>query len=172
MKYIIALIAAFFAVVLASSAMPYLKILGVSPDLPLIFVACWAVIRGQKEAMVVVPLAGLTRDLLTSDPVGASVLALAPIVFLASVREMRIVESDFVMALGVVAVASLAFGILHMGVLTVTGDSVPWFTGLLRVTLPLMLVNPLFAVIVYPPMRWLSPTPRSTGVGVGSAVQL
>jgi len=59
-----------------------------------------------------------------------------------------------------------------MTVLTAVGDDVSWGTALLRLTVPAMVVNPLFAVIVYPPLRWLSPRPRPASFGVGSAVQL
>jgi len=171
-KYLVAFVGAFFAAVLAASVAPYVKVLGVTPDPVLIFAACWAMIRGQWEAMVVVPMAGLLRDLTTSDPVGTSVLALSPIVLLAVLRDLRPVESDFLPALAVVAVASLAYAVISMTVLTAVGDDVPWGTGLLRVAFPSALVNALFAVIVYLPMRWLSPRPRAEGFGVGSAVQL
>lgn len=172
MKYPIAFAASFFAAVLAASVMPYVKVLGVAPDLVLIFAASWAMIRGQREAMVIVPVAGLLRDLTTSDPLGTSVLALSPIVLLAVVRELRPLESDFLPALAVVATASLAYAVVSMTVLTAVGEDVPWGTALLRVALPSMLVNPLFAVIVYPPMRWLSPRPKAESFGIGSAVRL
>ncbi len=172
MKYLVALAGAFFAVVLTVSLSPYVRILGVAPDLALIFVACWALVRGRSEAMVVVPMAGMLRDLTTSDPVGTSVLALSPIVLLAALRDLRPVESEFVPALVAVGVASLAYVMVSMTVLTTVGDDVPWTTGLLRVALPSMVVNALFAVIVYPPVRLLSPRPRTEHFGVGSAVQL
>jgi len=117
-------------------------------------------------------MAGLLRDLTTSDPLGLSVLALSPIVLLASLREFRPVESDFLPALAVVATASLAYSILGMTVLTATGNDVPWGTALLSLTAPSLIVNPLFAVLFYPPIRWLSPRPRPASFGVGSAVQL
>ena len=172
MKYLIALAGSFLAAVLTVSVAPYVKVLTVAPDFVLIFAACWAMIRGQGEAMVVVPMAGLLRDLTTSDPVGTSVLALSPIVALAIVRELRPVDSEFVPTLAVVSAASFAYAVISMAVLTVVGDGVPWGTALLRVALPSMLVNPLFAVLVYPPMRWLSPRPKRESFGVGSAVQL
>ena len=172
MRYLIAAAGCFFAVSLTASLTPYVKVLGVTPDLLLIFVACWAMVRGRAEAMVVVPIAGLLRDLMTSDPVGTSVLALAPVVFLSSLRDLRPVESEFLPAVAVVAAATFAYAIVSMVVLTAVGDDVPWWTATLRVTLPAMVVNPLFAVIVYAPMRWLTPRPRAESFGVGSAVQL
>jgi len=171
-KYLVAFAGALSCAMLAASAMPSVKVLGVTPDLVLIFTACWAVVRGQGEAMVVVPIAGVLRDLTTSDPVGTSVLALSPIVLLAVARELRPVESEFLPALAVVASASLAYALVSMAVLTAVGDDVPWGTALLRVAVPSMLVNALFAAIVYPPMRWMSPRPKAVSFGVGSAVRL
>ena len=172
MKYVIALAGSFLVAILATSVMPYVKVLGVAPDLVLIFAACWAMVRGQGEAMVVVPMAGLLRDLTTSDPVGTSMLALSPIVLLAVIRDLRPVESDFLPTLAVVATASLAYSVVSMTVLTAIGDGVPWGTGMLRVALPSMLVNPLFTVLIYSPMRWLTTRPKRESFGVGSAVQL
>ena len=117
MRYPIAFAAAFFLAVLQASAMPYVKVLGVTPDLVLIFAACWAMVRGQGEAMVVVPLAGLLRDLSSSDPLGTSVLALAPIVLLAAARELRPMDTEFVPTLVVVGAGTLAYGVLSMSVL-------------------------------------------------------
>jgi rod shape-determining protein MreD len=171
-RYPIAIAGCFLAATLTAALTPYVKVLGVTPDLLLIFVACWAMVRGRAEAMVVVPLAGLLRDLMTSDPVGTSVLALAPIVFLSSLRDLRPVESDFLPAVAVVATATFAYAVISMAVLTAVGDEVPWWTGTLRVTVPAMAVNALFAVIIYAPMRWLTPRPRAQSFGVGSAVQL
>jgi rod shape-determining protein MreD len=171
-KYLVAFVGAFFAAVMAASVAPYVRVLGVTPDPVLIFAACWAMIRGQREAMIVVPMAGLLRDLTTSDPVGTSVLALSPVVPLAALRDLRPVESDFVPSLVVVAVASLTYAVVSMTILTAVGDEVPWGTGLLRFAFPWALVNALFTVVVYVPMRWLSRRPRAEGSGVGSAVQL
>ena len=40
MKYVIALAGSFLVAILATSVMPYVKVLGVAPDLVLIFAAC------------------------------------------------------------------------------------------------------------------------------------
>ncbi|MBI2914123.1 MAG: rod shape-determining protein MreD [Chloroflexi bacterium] len=172
MKYLTAFAAAFLLAALGASAMPYVKVLGVTPDLVLIFAACWAMVRGQGEAMWVVPMAGLLRDLSSSDPLGTSVLALSPIVLLAAAREVRPVDTEFVPALVVVAAGSLAYGLLSMAVLAAAGQTVPWPAGLLRVVLPSVLVNALFTPIVYLPLRWLSPSPRPGTARLGQATPL
>ena len=170
MKYVAVFAAVFFLAVLGVSAMPYVKVLGVTPDLVLIFAACWAMVRGQREALVVVPLAGLMRDLTTSDPLGTSVLALSPIVLLAAIRELQAIESGLVPALVVVGIGSLSYGLLSMTVLAATGQEMPWVDGLLWVVLPAAVVNALFAPVLYLPVRWLSPTSRPGAVGLGRTI--
>jgi len=171
-RYLLATAALFFLAVLHVSAMSRVEVLGVTPDLLLAFAACWAIVRGQREAMVIVPLAGLLRDLTTSDPIGTSMLALSPIVLLAAARELRTVETEFVPALALVAAATVAYTVLRVGILAGTGQEVDWTGGLLRVALPGAVVNALFTPIVYLPVRWLSPALRPGVVGVGRTVPL
>ena len=156
MKYAIAFVLAWLLAVLNVSAMPYVKVLGVTPDFVLIFAACWAVVRSDEEALYVVPAAGLLRDLLSSDPVGTSVLAFAPIVLLAAVVRLQAIDSDFLPALAVVAAGSLAFGGIQTSVLAVTGQNVDFFHAVLYVIIPGAIVNALFMPIVYLPVQWLS----------------
>jgi rod shape-determining protein MreD len=158
-KYVIAFAVAWFLSVLSVSAMPYIKVLGVTPDLVLIFAACWAVVRGQDEALIVVPVAAFLRDFATSDPIGTSVLAMAPIVVLAAVLKLRALDTNFLPALACVVTGTLAYGIISTIVLGVTGHSVDWLYAAVRVIVPAVIVNTLFAPILYLPVNWLSPRP-------------
>jgi rod shape-determining protein MreD len=155
-KYAIAFVVAWLLAVLNVSALPFLKVLGVTPDFVLVFAACWAVIRPDEEALYVVPVAGLLRDLLSSDPVGTSVLAFAPIVVLAALVRLQPFDSDFLPALGVVAVGSLCFGVLQAMILGLTGQHVDVLHAFFRVIIPAAVVNALFMPIVYLPVRWLT----------------
>lgn len=165
MRYVIALLVAFFLAVFSVSVMPYVKVLGVTPDFVLIFAVCWAVIRGQDEAWVVVPAAGFLRDLATSDPLGTSVLAMIPIVILAAAVRMRALESDFLPTIAVVAVSSITYGIISAAVLGATGQHIEVGQALFRVTLAAAVVNALFTPILYLPIKWLSPPPGPAVLG-------
>lgn len=168
MKYAIALALLFFAAVFQASAMAYAEVLGVRPDLLLILVASWAMVRGQGEAMAVVPLAGLMRDLTSSDPLGTSVLALSPIAVMAVLREFKPIESDFLPTLAVVIAGTIAYWLLSLTVLTATGYGVPWLDVAPRLILPAAMVNALFTPILYLPLRWLS-RPDTSGRPLGPA---
>ena len=133
---------------------PYFPLLGVTANPLLVLLVCWAIVRGPTETMVLIPLAGAFKDLITTDPVGVSVLALLPIVALATIRERRPTESEFLPTLAVVAVASLSYDLLYMMVLTAVGDGPPWLQSPTRVLLPAALFNALLTPIFYLPVRW------------------
>lgn len=167
MKYLLAFAALFFLATLDVSAMPYVTVLGVTPDLVLIFAACWTMVRGQDEALIVIPMAGFMRDLTTSDPLGTSVLGLAPIAVLAAAVQMRAVDTQFVPTVAVVAAGSAVYGMISMTVLATTGQHILWADGVFRVVFPSSVVNSLFAAIVYLPVSWLGSRPRTGFLGAG-----
>jgi rod shape-determining protein MreD len=165
MKYILAILAAGLLAVLQVSLMPYVEILGVAPDLVLIFAASWAVIRGQDEAVIVVPLAGFLRDLASSDPLGTSALALIPVVFLATAVRLRSLDTEFIPTALVVAAGSLTYGIISITVLAFTGQTVDWTDAALRVLLPSCLVNAVFTPFIYMPVHLFSAPQQDRVIG-------
>ena len=161
MRYAVAAVLAWIFAVLDASAMPYLHPLGVSPDLVLVLAACWAIVRGHNEAMVVVPICAVMQDLTTSDPFGTSLLALAPIVPIAAAVRLRAIESDFVPAVATVMGASLCYGVISMTVLGVTGQEIDITYALFRVVLPSIVINALFTPLIFLPMHWISPSQQA-----------
>jgi rod shape-determining protein MreD len=143
-----------FVAVAQVATASYFPLLGVTANPLLVLLTCWAMVRGPRETMVLIPLAGIFKDLMTSDPVGVSVLALLPIVALATVRERRPMESEFLPTLAVVVVASLCYDLVYMIVLTAVGDGPPWLQTPIRVVLPAALFNALLTPILYLPVRW------------------
>jgi len=143
-----------FVAVAQVAAASYFPLLGVTANPLLVLLMCWAMVRGPSETLVLIALAGTFKDLITTDPVGASVLALLPIVPLAAIRERRLTESEFLPTLAAVAVASLSYHLLYMMILTAVGDGPPWLQSPMRVLLPAALFNALLTPIFYLPVRW------------------
>jgi len=165
MKYLLASLVAGLLAVLQVSMVPYVEVLGVTPDFVLIFAASWAVVRGQEEAAIVVPVAGFLRDLATSDPLGTSVLALAPVALFAAATRLRAIDTQFLPTVLVVASGSLAYGIISMTVLAITGQTVVLQDAALRVLLPACLVNALFTPLVYLPVHAFRPQHQTGPIG-------
>ncbi|HUF53656.1 MAG TPA: rod shape-determining protein MreD [Dehalococcoidia bacterium] len=157
MKYFVAGVIAWLLAILDVAAMPYVQPLGVSPDLVLIFAVIWAVTRGEDEGLVIVPLIGLIQDLTTSDPIGTSVLGLAPAVPIALAVRMRALESQFLPTIAAVMATSACYGVISTSVLWATGQEIAVFHTLFRVIVPSIIINALFTPIIYMPMSWFAP---------------
>lgn len=142
------------------AAASYFPLLGVTANPLLVLLVCWAMIRGPGEAMVLIPLAGAFKDLITSDPVGTSVLALLPIVPLAAIRERWPTQSEFLPAVAAVVVASLSYHLLYVMVLAAVGHDLPWLQSPIRVFLPAALFNALLTPIFYLPLQWAAAVTR------------
>ncbi|HZP26575.1 MAG TPA: rod shape-determining protein MreD [Dehalococcoidia bacterium] len=167
MKYFWAALSCFLLAVIYVSAMPQAKLFGAAPDLLLVFAVCWAMIRGQDEVLGVIVIAGFFRDFTTGEPVGTSVLALTPIALLATVRELRLVDNDFVPALAVAAVGSLLYQLIAGIVIWLTGEHIGWWTLIGHRLLAAMLVNVLVTPLLYLPLRWISGDLRSQAPRLG-----
>ena len=135
------------------------------PNVPLVVVVCWAIVRGQREALVVVPIAGIAVGLLDGQPLGMALLALIPVVLLAELREARIVEGDFLLALVTIVVATLAYETIFLVTLLLTGVTVYWWGSFSRIIVPTAIVNALLMPPLYGVM-WLAPgaLPRVSGL--------
>jgi rod shape-determining protein MreD len=163
--YAIAFAVALFLSLAHVTVMPYIEVLGVTPDLLLIFAACFAVLRTQEESLVVVPLAGLLHDLMTSDPLGMSMLAFSPLVLLSAAASMRAMESRFLSAVFVATAGSVLYVLISMVVLGATGQTIDVVDSIVSLVLPLAIVTALFTPPVYMPMSWFRKTeePRVFG---------
>ncbi len=136
------------------AAAPYFPLLGATADPLLVLLVCWAMVRGPRETMVLIPVAALFKDLITNDPVGVSILAFLPIVPLAAVRERRLTQSEFVPTVAMVVAASLCYHLVYMAVLTALGENVSWLQSPLRVLVPAALLDAVLTPFFYLPLRW------------------
>lgn len=149
MKYVIAVVVVLLVAVAQTSALTSFRVLGVHANLMLVLLLSWAMVRGLKEAMVVVPMGGLALGLVDGHPLGVAVLALIPLVLLTEIREARIIEGDFLLSIFVVLLATLAYELIILIVLRVTGETVQWWGTLARVVVPAAVVNALLVPPVY-----------------------
>jgi rod shape-determining protein MreD len=156
MRYLFLGPLAMTVVLLQVAAAPYFPLMGATANPLLALLMCWAMVRGPREAMVLIPLTAVFKDLITNDPVGITVLALLPIVPLAAVRERHLTQSEFVPIVVVVAVASLTYHLIYMVALTSLGEDIPWLQSPLRVLLPAALLDAVLTPLFYLPLRWVT----------------
>ena len=156
MRYLILGPLAMTVALLQVAAAPYFPLMGATANPLLVLLMCWAMVRGPREAMVLIPLTAVFKDLITNDPVGVTVLALLPIVPLAAVRERHLTQSEFVPIVVVVVMASISYHLVYMVVLTSLGEDIPWVQSPLRVLLPAALLDTVLTPLFYLPLRWVT----------------
>jgi rod shape-determining protein MreD len=135
------------------SVLPAFSIFGVQPNLVIVVLVAWLAVRGQREALVLIPVAGILVGILDSQPLGLALLALAPLGLMTEVREARPVESDLVLALVFVALATLFYEGALLLTLAVTGGRADWLGSALNVLVPAVFANVLLLLPTYALLR-------------------
>jgi rod shape-determining protein MreD len=153
----VGLLAVALAVLAQVSVLPAFSIFGVAPNLVLVVLVAWIAVRGRREALLLIPAAGFFQGLLDSQPVGLAMLALAPLILLVDVPELRLVESSLVPAIAIAAAGTLAYEAVLLLTLAVTGEPVDWLASTLDVLVPAAIANALLLLPVYGLVRAASP---------------
>jgi rod shape-determining protein MreD len=152
----IGLVLVVFACLAQVSVVPEFSLFGVQPNIVIVLLVAWIAVRGQREAFYLIPAAGFMLGLLDSEPLGLAMLAFAPLILLTEVRELRLVESHLLPALGLVIVASLVYEGAILVTLAVTGERTGWPGSVLNVLVPVAIANVLLLLPVYGAVRLAS----------------
>jgi len=128
---------------------------GARPDLMLLTVLAWAVIRGMDEGMVWGLIGGLIVDLFSGGPLGATALALLAAAFLTGQPWGQGIGSPIMRLLLLAFAAGLVYHLVLLAVLAWTGYGVEWGPAILRVAGPSALLNAVLAPFVQRPLKWL-----------------
>jgi rod shape-determining protein MreD len=145
-----------FAALAQAAILPSFSILGVEPSLVIVLLVAWMSIRGQREALFLIPAAGFVLGLLDGEPLGLAMLALAPLVLMTEVRELRLVESDLVPALVLTVAGTLVYETTVLLSLAVRGEQVSWLASIVDVLVPAAIANALLLLPVYAVIRLAS----------------
>jgi rod shape-determining protein MreD len=138
-------------VLLQSTVVPQFTVLGVHPDLPLIVVTAWSLLRGTEEGLLWALIGGVTMDFVSGAPFGMSTLPLLIVSFGAGLSQRGIFRFDLVIPILVIPVATLIYQAAMLAWLKAFGWPVTWAEGIGRIILPSILVNTL----AMPPVYWL-----------------
>ena len=143
-------------VLVQSTLLPRIRVLGNSPDFVLVAVIAWSLLRGINAGLVWGFFAGLGLDLISGMPLGTSSLALMAICFLTRIGTRSVFAGNLVLPVATVAVATAVHGWLTLLILQVRGLPVDWVAMTVRVIGPEILLNAFLLLPVYPALRWLA----------------
>ena len=157
MRYWLGGVLAFFLAVFQAASVEQFKFLGVAPNLMLVLLVSWLVVRGLDDVLPMIAVAGLTLRLVGLQSPGLVLLALLPLVGLGTLRELHVVHSDIVLVLALVAAATLAFEMVLLASVMATGGVLDVRTAFVDTLLPSIVVNLAITVPVHLVMRLARP---------------
>jgi len=131
------------------------RFMGACPNLLLVIVVSWALLRGVLPALPIAFVSGLIFDLLVGLPLGASSLGLMATTFLAGLGTRRVFSSNVIWPALLVALATPIYAFFVLVALQLTDTAVHWAEIAVQVVAPELVLNVLLTLIVYPSMRRL-----------------
>lgn len=140
--------------------MPSLSVSGVMPDLMLLVVVSWSLLRGTREGLLWALGGGLLLDLMSGGPFGAATISLALSSVMIGLGELNFVRESLWLPLVAVVLATTVYDVAYWVILQATGRSLHTVYTLLQVMGPGMVGNALAMYPTYWATRWLS---RRTG---------
>jgi rod shape-determining protein MreD len=161
-SYYIGLPLLILAALLEVSVLPMFRIYGLQPNLVLVLLIAWLIVRGSTEAFILAPIGGVILGLVDGAPAGTALIGLAPLAFLQDLRGSQLREGGLVMAVAFTIVMALFYNYVHLAVFTLHGQSGDWIEASLRIILPTALINVTVLVPLYGLMVLSSPEQRRT----------
>jgi rod shape-determining protein MreD len=141
---------------LQTSVMPGLTWSGVMPDLMLLVVVSWSLLRGTREGVLWALGGGLLLDLMSGGPFGVAVVALFLSSAIIGMGELNVVRDSLWLPLVASILATVTYDVAYWTILQVVGRSFYTVHELLQVLGPSLVVNALVMYPTYWAARWLS----------------
>ena len=160
MRYITGGAIAFVLALVQASSIEQFKIIGATPNLLLVMLVTWLVVRGLDDVLPMIAVAGVTTGLIGLQTPGLVLLALLPIAGFGVLREMHVIHNDLVLALGIVFAASVAYEVVILLSVMATGGALDPLAALRSAVLPVAIVNVAMTPFVFAVMRLARPSSR------------
>ncbi len=160
MRYWTGAAIALFLALLQASSIEQFKVLGVTPNLLLVLLVSWLVVRGLDDVLPMIAVAGVTMGFIGLQVPGLVLLALLPIAGLGVLRELHVIHSDLLLVLAFVLVATVAYESIIVAALIASGGGYDVVAALRSAIVPSALVNVMLTPPVYLLMRLAKPALR------------
>ncbi len=140
-------------VIFQPTLMQWIRILGVSPDMFLVFVVCAGLLRGRGDGAVIGFIFGLIFDLLVGEFIGLSAILHMYIGLCSGIIKERFVSDRLFVTVLVIVSGSLAYGVIYYIAYYIGFNDLGFGTALLRTILPKTLYTALAGFILFVPIR-------------------
>jgi rod shape-determining protein MreD len=132
-----------------ATVLPMFRVGGLQPNLLLVCLVAWLVLRGASEAFVLIPVAGVCSGFVDGAPLGTALLALAPIAVLGDVRGSQLREGGLLVTIVFTVLMTLTYHLTYFLVFLLRGESGNLLTAVIDVVVPTAFLNVLILMPVY-----------------------
>lgn len=161
MRYWLGAVFVLLLALLQTSTVEQITVLGVTPNLMLVLLVCWLVVRGLDDVLPMIALAGIVMGLVGLQSPGIVLLALLPLAALGVVRELHVIDNELLLVVAMAAAGTVAYeSVMLLGVMA-TGGGLNPLPALTNVIVPAAVVNAAMAPAVYAMMRLARPAKLS-----------
>ena len=160
MRYWTGAAIALFLALLQASSIEQFKVFGVTPNLLLVLLVSWLVVRGLDDVLPMIAVAGITMGFVGLQMPGLILLALLPIAGLGVLRELHIIHSDILLVLAFVLVETVVYEAIIVAALVASGGGYDIAAAIRSAIIPSAIVNVMLTPPVYFVMRLARPGPR------------
>jgi uncharacterized membrane protein YjgN (DUF898 family) len=145
---------------LQASSVEEFRVFGVTPNLLLVLLVSWLVVRGLDDVLPMIAVAGVTIGFVGLQTPGLVLLALLPIAGLGILRELHVIHSDILLVLAFVLAATVAYELIIVASLVLSGGGFDLLAALRSAVVPAAIGNLALAPPVYVVMRLAKPSDR------------
>jgi rod shape-determining protein MreD len=145
-----------FLVALAQTALiPDVRLLGVKPNLFLVFTVAWVLLRDVRQGIILGMIGGIVLEVNSGATFGSILLALSAALGVAALGEINAFQGAWFLKYLVITGATLVYGLVSVTLLGAMGHWLPLGAALVRIILPEMLLHLILMVPVYGLLLWL-----------------
>jgi len=152
-----------FEAVFESAVLVRLPVYGGTLNLVLLTVLCWNLLAERSDGLGWAFAGGLFADVLSGGPMGASIIGLLAVGYVAGLTEGRLWRTHFLLPLASALLGTIAFHLIYLMILALTGYPVNLADQLAYITFPSVFLNMLGVLPLYWLIRrlhdWLRPAP-------------
>jgi len=150
MRWILATLLLAVAALLQASVFSRMTVAGAAPQLVLLSVVAWSLVRGPVEGMYWGFAGGLLYDVVSGGPVGVSALAMLAVAAVAGLLGGRMFGTNPLLPVLAVFLASGVFFVIDGFLLATLHYPTGWRSVFVDVAFPTAIANGLLSLAVYP----------------------
>ncbi len=150
-RYIAALLL-ILAALAQNTFLPQIRIRGGMPDLVFLFVLAWAIRSSFRDGLIIAFIGGITLDLVTVSPTGATPLAFTIILYAVELVRGQVFKIGFFSILLLVIGGTLFIKVMHILIMLFSGFRIAPLEMLTYTIIPTIAYN---LVLIWP-ILWLT----------------